>query len=74
MGRISEGSIYPAAYMGSEGLKRKRLRQSEERTGKCQDGVELGEHGEDHGAGEDVVSVGHLVPDFDNASPYSSVS
>ena len=41
--------------------KRKRLRQSEERAGKCQDGVELGEHSEDHGAGKDVVSVGHLV-------------
>lgn len=38
-----------------------RLRQGEERAGEREDGVELGEYGENHGLGEDVVAVGHLV-------------
>ena len=38
-----------------------RLRKGEERAGEREDGVELGEYGENHGLGEDVVAVGHLV-------------
>lgn len=38
-----------------------RLRQGEERAGEREDGVELGEYGENHGLGEDIVAVGHLV-------------
>ena len=38
-----------------------RLRQGEEGAGEREDGVELGEYGENHGLGEDVVAVGHLV-------------
>lgn len=38
-----------------------RLRKGEERAGEREDSVELGEYGENHGLGEDVVAVGHLV-------------
>lgn len=36
-------------------------RQCEECAGKCEDGVELGEYGEDHGLGENIAAVGHFV-------------
>ena len=46
-----------------------RLRKGEERAGEREDGVELGEYGENHGLGEDVVAVGHLMADHRPTNP-----